>query len=329
MASSRPFRFVSELRAAFAERVRRWARKRQGDDSLPLTLEARRVYILPTRLGVAAAVLLFVMLLAGLNYENSLALMLCFLLSGLTLVSMHECHRTLAGMGVTEARGESAFAQHDGCLQLTFTNGRTIARTALEIRYEDCQSTLFSLEPAAVLPVRPVYRLGRRGRHRIERLQVWTEAPLGLFRAWSWLYLPLDVMVYPAPAGNAPLPGGHGRPRSESRVSVAGGDQEWAWLRPFQESDSPRSVAWKAYARGAPLMVAHYQTAAGAERLLDFDALTGLGTEQRLSQLTRWVLECERRLERYALRLPSRSLKAGLGPAHRRQCLEALAMYDL
>lgn len=170
MASFRPFRFVSELRAAFAERVRRWARKRQGDDSLPLTLEARRVYILPTRLGLAAAVLLFVMLLAGLNYENSFALMLCFLLSGLTLVSMHECHRTLAGTGVTEARGESAFAQHEGCLQLTFTNGRTITRAALEICYEDCQSALFSLEPAAVLPVRLIYRFDRRGRHRIERL---------------------------------------------------------------------------------------------------------------------------------------------------------------
>jgi hypothetical protein len=39
------------------------------------------------------------------------------------------------------------------------------------------------------------------------------------------------------------------------------------------------------------------------------------------------VLECERRSERYALRLPGRALGGGLGPAQRRACLEALALY--
>ncbi len=50
-------------------------------DTPPLTLQARRIYILPTRAGVTAAGLLFLMLLAGMNYSNSLALLLCFMLS--------------------------------------------------------------------------------------------------------------------------------------------------------------------------------------------------------------------------------------------------------
>src|SRR5579862_1524822 len=76
--SSGPFQFLSRARALGARALARWARKRQGNDALPLTLRARRIYILPTSTGLAAAGLLFLMLLAGLNYNNSLALLLCF-----------------------------------------------------------------------------------------------------------------------------------------------------------------------------------------------------------------------------------------------------------
>jgi uncharacterized protein (DUF58 family) len=327
MASFGPYRFLSEARAAMAARVARWARARQGDDALPLILLARRVYILPTRTGSSAAVFLFVMLIAGLNYANSLALLLCFMLSGLALVSMHECHRTLAGTTVTQALGESTFADHDGYLLLSFLNSDPRPRSSLEVCYGSSASVLFSLEPAATAAVRVIYRPRQRGRQRIERLKVWTDAPLGLFRAWSWLYLPLDIIVYPAPAGSQELPGRAGRPKARSQQAGQPGDEEWAWLRPYQESDSPRSVAWKAYARGAPLMVAQYHATAGSDRLLSFDDLPQLETEQRLSQLTSWVLECERRQEPYALRLPSRTVAAGLGAAHRRTCLEALGLY--
>jgi uncharacterized protein (DUF58 family) len=106
-----------------------------------------------------------------------------------------------------------------------------------------------------------------------------------------------------------------------------GGEEEWASLRPFQDSDAPRSVAWKVYARGGPLMVAQYDAPAGTDRLLELARLEGLPLERALSQLTAWVLECERHGERYALRLPGRAFGGGLGPSQRRACLEALALY--
>jgi uncharacterized protein (DUF58 family) len=326
MASFKPFRFLSDARSAMAVRAARWARARQGDDALPLTLLPRRVYILPTRGGLAAAAFLFVMLLAGLNYANSLALLLCFMLTGLALVSMHECHRTLAGVQITQAHGESTFAARQGQLILSFMNADTRVRGALQICHPGCDGALFQLEPGGSATARMRFQANRRGRQRIERLKIWTDAPLGLFRAWSWLHLPLDVLVYPAPAGVTTLPGRRGQPRGRPQRAAGGGDDEWAWLRPYQESDSPRGVAWKAYARGAPLMVAQYQAAAGADRVLDFQSLSQLDVEQRLSQLTLWILECERRHEAYALRLPSREIEPGLGGTHQRICLEALAL---
>jgi uncharacterized protein (DUF58 family) len=175
--------------------------------------------------------------------------------------------------------------------------------------------------------VRAAFRAVARGVQRIDRLQLSTQAPLGLFRAWSWLYLPLDVVIYPAPNGSRVLPARQGEPRRGRRRIRDRGDEEWAWLRAFQDSDPPRSVAWKAYARGAPLMVSHYESPAGLQRILNLDQLHAQTLEQRLSQLTLWILECERQAEQYALQLPERSMAAGHGATHRHLCLEALALY--
>ena len=53
------------------------------------------------------------------------------------------------------------------------------------------------------------------------------------------------------------------------------GLDELAWLRDFREGDSPRQVAWKAYARGQPLLVREYSGEGSRRHEFDFDALHG------------------------------------------------------
>jgi uncharacterized protein (DUF58 family) len=329
MDSFKPSLFRSKTRAAIAARVQRWARVRQGEDSAPLTLLARRIYILPTRTGLAAGVLLFVMLLAGTNYNNSLALLLCFMLCGIALVSMYECHRTLAGLRLVDARAADTFSGRDGEILLTFENADSRTRSALQVRHADHAAAEFELKPGEIRPVAVLFRAGPRGRQRIDRLKLWTEAPLGLFGAWSWLYLPLEIVVYPAPSGTRALPVRRATPQAGSQRHSEVGEEEWAGLREFQHSDSPRRVAWKIYARGSPLMVAQYHAPASSERSLDLGALPGSNLEQKLSQLALWVLECERRGERYELRLAALTIAVSHGAAQRRACLMALAQYGL
>ena len=327
MRSSGPFQFLSRPRAYGARALARWARKRQGNDALPVTLRARRIYILPTSTGLAAAGLLFLMLLAGLNYNNSLALLLCFLLSGVVVVSMYECHRTLLGLQLQAASAEPTFAGALGELQLQCRNEDARARRSLCVRCEPCPAAQFLLEPGQLLRVRFNYRARGRGRQRIERLVLSTDAPLGLFRAWTWLHLPLEAIIYPSPSGARPLPLARDESLAGAHGSHQSGDEDWAWLRPFREGDSPRSVAWKAYARGGPLLVAHYEAPADVHRLLDFMQMLDIPLERRLSQLAQWVLECERLGESYALSLPGVRLPPRHGLAQRRAALEALALY--
>jgi uncharacterized protein (DUF58 family) len=328
MDSSKRSRFRFEPRARIAARVQRWAQSRQGEDVLPLSLHQRRIYILPTKSGIGAAVLLFAMLLAGMNYGNSLALFLCFTLTGVTLVSMHECHRALSGIRLLRALADNTFAGQAGDLHLYFENADSRAREALKVKCAHGEPVGFSVQPGEIKSVSLKFQAARRGRQWIGLLKLSSTASMGLFQAWAWIHLPLQAIVYPKPAGNRSLPPPVGRPPSGQQNTRNNGEEEWAWLRDFQDGDPPRSVAWKAYARGAPLMVAHYDSPAGLQRTLSF-SMAGGSLEQKLSQLTQWVLACERLGENYTLELPDGLQGADHGQAHRRLCLESLALFGL
>lgn len=105
------------------------------------------------------------------------------------------------------------------------------------------------------------------------------------------------------------------------------GAEEWIGLREFRDGDSPRRVAWTAYARGAPLLVKEYGSGGSDIRIFRFDALAGLDVESRLEQLARWVVDAEAHGESYGLELPGTTIEPGRGPQHRHRCLTALACH--
>jgi uncharacterized protein (DUF58 family) len=328
MRSSAQSPYPFKPRARLERAVSAWARSRQGEDHAPLQLRSRRIYILPTRAGLLGVASLLVMFLAAINYQNNLALLLCFLVAGASLVSMYECHATLTGLVISSARVESTFANSQGQLQLGFYNPADSSRRRLRLRVTASEPVTFDIAPLGAHLASLRYQARARGRQRLDRLHLSSDAPFGLFRAWTWLHLPLEAAIYPAPVRLRPLPVSTGQPHQRQRERRLVGEEEFAWLRPFHDGDPLRRVAWKAYARGGPLMVSHYDAPAGAQRTLSLQTLHDLPLERALSQLADWVIECERQGESYALELPGASLPAGHGLAQRRHCLEALALYE-
>lgn len=304
-----------------------WARRRQGEDQLPVDLQRRRLYILPTRAGAAFAVLLLAMLLAGLNYANSLALLLSFVLGGFAIVGMNQCHRNLLGLRLGAVHVEPAFAGETARLALTLDN-LADGRFDISVQALQTRTTVAALEPAGTARLELHLPATHRGRLRIERLRLTSAFPFGLFRCWTWVHLPLATLVYPRPVGALQPPAAPAGRESGSRRPGDGRD-ELRDLRAFRDGDSPRQVAWKAYARGQPLLVKEYDGGGSEALRLDFGTLTGLGTEERLSQLCRWAVDAEARGQRYALRLPGHELPTDRGGAHLSRCLAALALYEL
>ncbi len=316
---------VARWRTHLDSRVADWVRRRQGEDSLPVELQRRRLYILPNRAGLGFAVLLLAMLFAGMNYANSLALLMTFSLGGFALVGMNYCHRNLLGLRLVALQPEAAFAGEPARVSMAFENPGAE-------RYDLGAEALGASARVEHLPASAVTRLDlqvpthQRGRLRLQRLRVGTSFPFGLFRCWTWLHLPIELLVYPRPQGARPPP--EGPAGSESgRARLESGRDELSDLRAFRDGDSPRQVAWKAYARGMPLLVKEYSGSSADAALFDFAALEDLDVESRLSQLCRWLLDAEARGGRYALRLPEQRIDADGGPAHLARCLAALALY--
>jgi uncharacterized protein (DUF58 family) len=316
------------MRRFLRNRIAAWARRRQGLDVPPFSFHRRRIYILPTGPGMGFGIMLAVMLIAGINYGSSAAMFLTFLLGGFMLVSMHQCHRNLVRTTFLSASAPPMFAGKPGILRVLFSSDASFPRYGIEVAALDSQKASTDIPAHGQSHVDVTIAPTKRGSLRIDRLYVSTSFPYNLFRAWTWVHLPIEVIVYPRPHGALPMPTESGEKSGERAMAIAGSD-EWQGLRPFREGDSPRQVAWKAYARGAPLLVKEY-TALGAElRVFDFSQLPQLDVESRLEQLTRWIVDAESRGERYALVLPGRRFEADSGPQHRHECLTALALHGL
>src|SRR5215472_15145892 len=159
------------------KRMASWVRRRQGPDVLPATLARRRLYILPTRAGLGFGLLWILMLLAGLNYGNSLALFFTFLLAGFALVAMNDCHRNLLGLTLVSVSAPAVFARRAGVLELVLEHSAARARPGLQASLDDGPLVGVDLPPHGrarlELPLAPA----RRGIVRIERLRLTSSHP--------------------------------------------------------------------------------------------------------------------------------------------------------
>jgi uncharacterized protein (DUF58 family) len=305
-----------------------WERRRRGGNRLPMLVSNRRVYILPTRAGLAFAALLLVMLLAGLNYSNSMAMLFTFMLAGFGLIAMHLCHRNLVGTMVRGAGTVNAFAGEHGRLLLTLENAADTARFALECSIEGHEDAEILVDLTADGTGRAdiAVPLERRGRLVIERIKLSTAFPFGLFRAWTWVHVPVALLAWPVPRGRADPPAEISSGGNAPAVHQ-GGDDQWAGLREFREGDSPRQVAWSVFARGGGLLVKTYESPVAHHRTFDLARTHGGDLEARLEQVSAWIVAAHARGESYGLRLDGRELAPDSGNEHRERCLNALALY--
>ena len=317
---------VRALRHAAAERVAAWSRRRHGPDLGTVTINRRRVYILPTALGMAYGGMLFAMLLAGLNYGNNLALALTFMLAAGGWVAMHQCHHNLAGLEITPAGTRAPFAGDDA--EFAFTLASRSAREDLVLRGASRAAAAVSVGAERSATAAVGVPTTRRGRVRLGRLRVESSFPLGLFTAWTWTHPDLECIVYPRPA---PRDRGGPPPDAEPGAAHDGrarGEEDFAGLRSFRRGDPPRRIAWKAWARGGELVVKEYVGAARAPILCDLAAAPGRDLEARLARLARWVVDAEESGDRYGVRLPNGEVGPGAGLAHRNRCLAQLAGFE-
>lgn len=309
------------FRASLRRRFESWARPR-APEALPVVINRRRVYVIPTGFGLFFALLLATMGLGALNDNNNPALLLALLLAGAAQASLIAAHLQISGLQVIALGAEPVPAGEALSLRvhLRSNDGRERRGLRVECGEADSATSLVDGAGEATLELPTT----RRGWLQPQKLRISTRQPLGLAFAWCHAWPQAQLLVYPRPERDAPpLPSGGGE-GSRARPHVMG--EEMHHLRAYRQGDPRRGIAWKPSARHGDLLVREYERREGAEIVLDWRELAALPTEVRISRLARWVDEAERRNLRYRLRLPGQSLGPAQGPAHRHACLRALAL---
>lgn len=319
-------------------RLTQWIAGRDGPETGEVLLDRRRVYILPTRAGLAFGAVVIVLLVGSINYSLQLGYLLTFLVASMAIVGMHATHANLVRIVLRGARVEPVFAGDVAVFEITATNPGTMDRFALRFAFvPPPRRRARGKRPrvptaTAELPARGLRTVHvplpapKRGRLPAPRITIETRFPFGLWRAWAYLTPALTCIVYPKPEEDAPpLPPAAGG--SDDTIGMTSSGDDFAGVRPYQPGDPQKMIAWRLAARSDDLSVKQFEAAGGGELMLDYDALPpSMNIEERLSRLTRWVLNADAARMRYGLRLPDTMIFIGSGSEHRTHCLAALAL---
>lgn len=338
----RPF-----LPKAWSTWMSRWFAKRAPRQDLA-HLGLRNVYIFFSRGGLLFALLLLITFIAGINYANNLVLGLCFYLASVWVVSFHLTFAHVMGLKVqlldvsmTEV-GKPAWVT----LKVVSSSGKPRRQLSFRFDYSQVEAAALadqlgqlplSYQPHAqvmlgsvsgeVMIKLPVFT-DQRGRLELPRLIISSVYPLGIMRAWSYVYFATPAWVYPAPLEfdwQASYVTASDEAAAQSHYSTQG-QNDFDRLDDYVEGQSLARVSWAHVARGQGMLTKHFADPVGHELCLNYADMPAAHHEQKLSQLSYAVQSLAASGAAFQLILPNDGAgEIGQGQAFIQSCLLRLA----
>ena len=300
----------------------------EGPLHSPYLLTHRRVYILPTKQGLAFALLLLIMLLGSINYSNSLGYFLTFLLASLIQVTIFHTYNNLLKLSFGPAICKPVFAGTESNLLVQVNNLNHKPRFSISAFTPQKIHNMVDIKKDCITTLKIKHTFEQRGLIPLPRFTVESRFPFGLFRAWSHIQFDQEQLVYPKPAllGNLPFKSSG---LSTGKTPLNLGTEDFKGLRSYVEGDPLQHLHWKSFARHQALQTKEFSSATEDELWLNYSDTSATGVELKLSQLTLWLLLADKANLNYGLRLPGVTINPASTPDHLKHCLKTLALYGL
>jgi uncharacterized protein (DUF58 family) len=315
--------------AQFRQRINAWVLRDLKPEHGNITLQRRRIYILPTRAGLLLAAALAAMLVASINYQLSLGFLFTFLIGAIAIVAMHRTHDTLLGLQVTCLDTRPAHAGGKAVYVLRLTNVHKHVRGGLRIQFDEdvkAQREVW-LGPSQTFDLNLDVPATRRGWLACPRLKISTVYPFGLWHSWSYFWPAAKALVYPALVKDAAPPSGHGQGQGAARPGAT--QEAFSHVTPYQDGQDVRMLYWRGFARGV-LAIRQHEGESGDERVYRLDALPPqLNIEERLARLATALVRADIGGDRFGLVLGNETPLVDRGATHRHTCLSRLATFGM
>lgn len=292
-------------------------------------LDQSKIFIVPSKTALALLVMIIVLFLLGINFQNSLVYAVCFWLLAMLVVNVLHTWKNLSGLSITAIHIQPCFAGEKAVLELELACAPKQQKFALELAWPEQDYVQVHLISTQTTRLKLSHSTQQRGHFTPPRVHISTRYPTGLAVAWSYISVDLQGLVYPAPAPKA-LHSQSSRSTAAAQhqgKELSGGSSDFGGIRSYQAGDTPKHIHWAQYAKTGKLNTKVFIDYASNDLWLDWDSLSTPGIETRLSQLCRQVLDAHAAQQQYGLKLPGTLIPPAKGEAHQSRCLQALALF--
>ena len=306
----------------------RWLQwlKRRMPTLEEVELHRRNIFILPSKFGALFALLNVLLFVMGINYQNNLVIILSSFCFSLFVTTMLLCYQNMAGMLIKPVLRQEYVATQLLSIECQIRADKVKHGICFNYKAHPLQFIpMLEQQSSIALTVKEK----PRGVHRLPRLVVASEYPLGLFRAWANLEFEQDVVIFPNPIAStqqlSAVEQGDGAYSSKRTVS---GDS-FSGLEPYREGESLRRVAWKQLAQGRGFLSKQFEQTLGEPQWLNLDEIEGNNIEMRLSHMAHLVNYYSSVNQPFGVKLGNKKLPVGQGNSHRKNALTLLATFGV
>ncbi len=300
---------------------------RRSPISKTIKLTQKRIYIIPNKTGLLFVALTTLMFVNGVNYQNNLIFSFSVLLLSIFITSIVVTYQNMAGLIITAGHGDAVFLGKSTTLHLFIEHRAKKSKEGIRLGF-DRSSSIALQRLDSRQQVTLSFKTQKRGRLLVPKISPFSVYPVGLFTCWSWVNLDFDGVVYPTPV-YSPFQYVGQSDQGDEQVQnlISSGIDDFRGFKKYQTGDSLKHVAWRQFAKTNQLLTKEFEQPQAQGHWLDWDALPGLGQEQRLQVLCGWVVRSHEENREYGLSIPGVEISSGRGDQHQEDCLTALALF--
>jgi uncharacterized protein (DUF58 family) len=286
--------------------------------------KSERTFIVPNTVGLLLGLIFFVCLFTGALFNRPVLQLFGLTIAILYLSGMVQ---TNSNLNEIQIRAKLDTLGPEGSITripITLINPGDAPKVSLNLAFETnrLQGTIWipvimpGEELNLELPLNPL----RRGKHRMPRIRIWSEFPVGLFHAWRYQSLNTLFWAHPRPAASETLP--------EKTLLKNEGDLEYQEHRPALNQDPSRWIDWKRLAKTGQKLSKVYGNEGLNHFHFSWSDTQHLNPEERLSRFTRWILDAERSGFPWSADAPFREQAVELASDRVSGYLKAMAEYE-
>ncbi|MEG0605458.1 MAG: DUF58 domain-containing protein [Acinetobacter sp.] len=285
------------------QRIQQWIAKRFQVDGTK-TLLQKDVLVFIYKQGFLYLVLILITFIAGINYANNLILGFCFLISAILCISFYLTFKQLHVLKIDLIAAEVGQVDQPLILKLRLNQPSVMTRY-LRIQWLQQEQLIYLDQQQHTLEL--AFFPKQRGLYEFGAMKIYSTYPLGLVRAWTYLYPKQKVWI-------APKAYDWQKEHKNQPTNANDSLDEFKELRAFQQGDSYQNVAWKQVARGQGFFIKMFEAQANHQHLeIDYQKIPAQSHEEKLSFMMGLIEQCEQLGDDYALILPHARLESGQG----------------